>query len=48
VHKAESCSLVPIDGEPSRRIGYAQIRRPHPPPAQKAFIAWLKEARGAA
>jgi LysR family hydrogen peroxide-inducible transcriptional activator len=48
VHKAEKCSLVPIDGEPSRRIGYAQIRRPHPPPAQKAFIAWLKEARGAA
>lgn len=43
VKQANGCRHVPITGGPSRRIGYAQIRRPHIPPAQKAFIAWLKE-----
>jgi len=37
------CRCVTIDGHPSRRIGYAQIRRPQVPPAQRAFIDWLKE-----
>jgi LysR family transcriptional regulator, hydrogen peroxide-inducible genes activator len=43
IQHAEGCRQVPITGGPSRRIGYAQIRRPYVPPAQKAFIAWLKE-----
>lgn len=45
VQEANGCRHVPITGGPSRRIGYAQIRRPYVPPAQKAFIAWLKELR---
>jgi LysR family transcriptional regulator, hydrogen peroxide-inducible genes activator len=43
VQEASGCRHVPIAGEPTRRIGYAQIRRPHVPPAQKAFIDWMKE-----
>ena len=43
IKQAFACRHVPITGAPSRRIGYAQIRRPHIPAAQKAFIAWLKE-----
>lgn len=43
VHEASGCRHVPIAGGPTRRIGYAQIRRPHVPPAQRAFTAWLKE-----
>ena len=43
IQHAEGCRQVPITGGPSRRIGYAQIRRLYVPPAQKAFIAWLKE-----
>lgn len=43
VKQAFACRHVPITGGPSRRIGYAQIRRPHIPAAQKAFIAWLRE-----
>jgi LysR family hydrogen peroxide-inducible transcriptional activator len=45
---ANGCRYVPITGTPSRRIGYAQIRRPHVPPAQKAFISWLRESLPAA
>jgi LysR family hydrogen peroxide-inducible transcriptional activator len=40
---ATGCRCVTIDGHPSRRIGYAQISRPQVPPAQRAFINWLKE-----
>jgi LysR family hydrogen peroxide-inducible transcriptional activator len=43
VQEANGCRQVPIAGGPTRRIGYAQIRRPHVPPAQRAFTAWLKE-----
>ena len=43
VQEASGCRYVPIAGGPTRRIGYAQIRRPHVPPAQRAFIDWLKE-----
>ena len=43
VQDANGCRYVPITGAPSRRIGYAQMRRPHVPPAQKAFISWLRE-----
>lgn len=43
---ATGCRSVTIDGHPSRRIGYAQIRRPQVPPAQRAFIDWLKELSG--
>jgi LysR family hydrogen peroxide-inducible transcriptional activator len=43
VQHAKGCRCVPITGNPARRIGYAQIRRPHVPPAQKAFISWLRE-----
>jgi LysR family hydrogen peroxide-inducible transcriptional activator len=43
VQDADGCRYVPITGAPSRRIGYAQIRRPHVPPAQRAFISWLRE-----
>jgi LysR family hydrogen peroxide-inducible transcriptional activator len=45
VRAAPGCRHVPITGRPSRRICYAQIRRPYVPPAQKAFVAWLKEFR---
>jgi len=45
IQEAIGCRHVPITGSPTRRIGYAQIRRPYVPPAQKAFIAWLKEIR---
>jgi LysR family hydrogen peroxide-inducible transcriptional activator len=45
VRAATGCRHVPITGRPSRRICYAQIRRPYVPPAQKAFVAWLKESR---
>jgi LysR family hydrogen peroxide-inducible transcriptional activator len=41
--EASECRCIPIRGNPSRRVGYAQIRRPHLPPAQRVFIAWLKE-----
>lgn len=41
--EAKDCRCVPITGGPSRRIGYAQIRRPHVPPPQKAFISWMKD-----
>lgn len=40
---ATGCCHIPIAGGPSRRIGYARIRRKRVPSAQKAFIAWLKE-----
>lgn len=43
VKEAFACRLVPITGGPSRRIGYAQIRRPHIPLAQRAFIDWLRD-----
>jgi LysR family hydrogen peroxide-inducible transcriptional activator len=43
VQEASGCRYVPIAGGPTRRIGYAQIRRPHVPPAQRAFIDWLRE-----
>jgi LysR family transcriptional regulator, hydrogen peroxide-inducible genes activator len=40
---ATGCRHIPIAGGPQRRIGFARIRRKHVPPAQKAFIAWLRE-----
>jgi LysR family hydrogen peroxide-inducible transcriptional activator len=41
---AAGCVLVPLRGGGVRRIGYAQARRPFVPPAQKAFIAWFRDA----
>lgn len=41
------CSLVPLRPGWTRRVGYAQVRRSFVPPAQKAFIAWLREALAA-
>lgn len=43
IPEAAGCRHIPIAGGPSRRIGYARIRRRHVPPAQMAFIAWLRE-----
>jgi LysR family transcriptional regulator, hydrogen peroxide-inducible genes activator len=43
---AKGCSLLPIEPESSRRIGYAHVRRQFRPPAQKAFIEWLKRSVG--
>jgi DNA-binding transcriptional LysR family regulator len=43
IPEAAGCRHIPIAGGPSRRIGYARIRRRHVPPVQKAFIAWLRE-----
>ncbi len=40
---AHGCRLVPLSPAPARRIGYARARREFVPPAQHAFIAWLKE-----
>jgi LysR family hydrogen peroxide-inducible transcriptional activator len=42
---AAGCSLAPLRGG-VRRIGYAQIKRPFVPPAQKAFTGWLRESVG--
>jgi len=41
---AGTCRFVPLVPEAVRRIGYAQRRRSFVPPAQKAFIQWLREA----
>jgi len=41
---AEGCRLLPLDPESSRRIGYAHVRRQFRPPAQKAFVDWLKRS----
>jgi LysR family hydrogen peroxide-inducible transcriptional activator len=43
LQEAKGCHHISITGGPSRRIGYAQIRREHVPPAQKVFISWLRE-----
>ncbi len=40
---AGRCRFIPLRPEAVRRIGYAQRRRPFVPPAQKAFIRWLRE-----
>jgi len=42
-HAAQGCRLVPLASGPARRIGYARARREFVPPAQQAFIGWLKE-----
>lgn len=39
---AEGCRLAPLQRPAMRRIGYATVRRPFVPPAERAFIAWLK------
>ena len=43
---AGKCRLMDLSVEASRRVGYAQVRRPFAPAAQRAFIEWLKESRG--
>jgi hypothetical protein len=35
-------SAKPLDPENSRRIGYVHVRRQFKPPAEKAFVEWLK------
>jgi LysR family hydrogen peroxide-inducible transcriptional activator len=39
---AQGCRLAPLRPESFRRIGYAHVRRQFRPPAQKAFVEWLK------
>jgi DNA-binding transcriptional LysR family regulator len=46
VEGAKGCSLLPIEPESSRRIGYALVHRQFRPPAQGAFIEWLKRSVG--
>ena len=43
---AEGCRLVPLQRPAMRRIGYATVRRPFVPPAERAFISWLKGVSG--
>jgi LysR family hydrogen peroxide-inducible transcriptional activator len=40
--EASGCRLIPLRRRSMRRIGYAYVRRPFVPPAERAFIAWLK------
>ena len=44
VEGAKGCSLLPVEPESSRRIGYALVRRKFRPSAQKAFIEWLRRS----
>lgn len=44
--QAHGCRLLPLQRPAMRRIGYAIVRRPFVPPAERAFIAWLKQLRG--
>jgi LysR family hydrogen peroxide-inducible transcriptional activator len=39
---ADGCRLIPLLRPAMRRIGYATARRPYVPPAERAFVAWLK------
>lgn len=41
---AEGCRLVPLQ-RAMRRIGYATVRRPYVPPAERAFVSWLRQLR---
>jgi LysR family hydrogen peroxide-inducible transcriptional activator len=41
---AQGCLVVPLRPESFRRIGYAQARRHFRPPAQKAFVEWLRRS----
>jgi LysR family hydrogen peroxide-inducible transcriptional activator len=41
---AQGCRLVPLQPDSFRRIGYSQVPRQFRPPAQKAFLGWLKRA----
>jgi LysR family hydrogen peroxide-inducible transcriptional activator len=41
---AQGCRLMPLSPESFRRIGYAHVRRQFRPPAQKAFVDWLKRS----
>lgn len=41
---AGSCRLLPLAPPLARRIGYARVRREFVPPAQTAFVRWLKQA----
>jgi len=42
---AEGCRLLPLHPASFRRVGYAQVRRQFRPPAQSAFVEWIKAAR---
>lgn len=39
---AQGCALLPLRQESHRRIGYAHARRQFRPPAQNAFVEWMK------
>ena len=41
---AGGCRLLPLAPPIARRIGYAHVRSEFVPPAQTAFIRWLKQA----
>jgi LysR family hydrogen peroxide-inducible transcriptional activator len=41
---AEGCILRPLRPESFRRIGYVHARRQFRPPAQNAFVEWLKQS----
>lgn len=40
---AGGCRILPLAPPAARRIGYARAKRPFVPPAQTAFINWLKD-----
>ena len=42
---ADGCRLIPLQRPAMRRIGYATVRRPFVPPAERAFISWLRQLR---
>jgi LysR family hydrogen peroxide-inducible transcriptional activator len=44
---ADGCQLIPLQRPALRRIGYATVRRPFVPPAERAFVGWLKSLRPA-
>jgi hypothetical protein len=39
---AHGCRLLSLQRPALCRIGYATVRRPFVPPAERAFIGWLK------
>lgn len=39
---ADGCRLIRLRRRSMRRIGYAYVRRPFVPAAERAFVAWLK------
>ncbi len=40
--RTHGCAIVPLAGEPVRRIGYARMRRKYHSPAVAAFTDWLR------